>query len=65
MILGCDAQKGLGAARWVGQKPNIVNVAVSRAQYRVGVIGSYSLWKGIPHVQVICDMLKDSVVRIS
>jgi len=61
LVLGCDAQKGMGAARWVGQKPNIINVAVSRAKYRVGVIGSYDLWKQIPYVQVVCDMLEESV----
>ncbi|MCL2102110.1 MAG: AAA domain-containing protein, partial [Fibromonadales bacterium] len=40
LVLGCDAQQGMGAAHWVGQKPNIINVAVSRAKYRVGIIGS-------------------------
>ncbi|MDR2590653.1 MAG: hypothetical protein LBC71_06685 [Oscillospiraceae bacterium] len=61
LVLGCDNKKGVGAAQWVGQKPNIINVAVSRAKYRIGVIGCYSLWSGIPHVCVVCDMLKDEV----
>jgi hypothetical protein len=52
----------LGAARWVGEKPNIINVAVSGAKYRVGVIGGYDLWCGIPHVQVVGRMLKNAVV---
>lgn len=56
-VLGCDAQSGRGAARWVGNKPNIVNVAVSRAKYRIGVIGDYTLWKNIPYVQNICNYL--------
>ena len=63
IVLGCDRQKGMSAARWVGQKPNMINVAVSRAQYRVCVIGSYDLWKNIPYVQTICDMLKDNVLQ--
>lgn len=53
-----DAQSGNGAAQWVGQKPNIINVAVSRAKYRLGVIGDYDLWKNIPNVQVVCKYLK-------
>ena len=57
-ILGCDAQSGIYAAQWVGKKPNIVNVAVSRAKYRIGVIGEYTLWKNIPYVQNICQNLE-------
>jgi len=62
LVLGCDRQQGMGAARWVGQKPNIINVAVSRAKYRVGVIGDYDLWNAIPYVQVVCKMLSHAVV---
>ena len=57
LVLGCDAQSGLGAARWVGQKPNIINVAVSRAKFRLAVIGDYDLWKHIPYVQTVCKYL--------
>jgi len=57
LVLGCDTQSGLGAARWVGQKPNIINVAVSRAKFRLAVIGDYDLWKNIPYVQSICKNL--------
>ena len=57
LVMGCDNQKGLGAARWVGQKPNIMNVAVSRARYRIGVIGDYKLWITIPYVNLLCELL--------
>jgi hypothetical protein len=57
LVLGCDSQSGIGAAHWVGQKPNIINVAVSRAKYRIAVIGDYNLWKDIPNVQVLCKYL--------
>lgn len=57
LVLGCDNQTGIGAARWVGEKPNIINVAVSRAKYRIAVIGDYNLWKYIPNVQVLCKYL--------
>ncbi len=58
LVLGCDAQSGKGAAQWVGQKPNIINVAVSRAKYRLGIVGDYDLWKDIPYVQTTCKYLK-------
>lgn len=40
-ILGCDEKAG-GAVSWV--KPNIVNVAATRAKYRLYVIGDYKVW---------------------
>ncbi|WP_018213720.1 DEAD/DEAH box helicase [Desulfitobacterium hafniense] len=58
LVLGCDAQSGEGAMRWVGKKPNIINVAVSRARYRLGIIGDYDIWRDIPHVQEICKYLE-------
>lgn len=41
-LLGCD-EKAMGAIKWV--KPNIVNVAVTRAKYRLYVIGNYGAWQ--------------------
>ncbi|MCQ4022615.1 MULTISPECIES: ATP-binding protein [unclassified Ruminococcus] len=64
LVLGCDNQSGKGAAQWVGQKPNIINVAVSRAQFRIAVVGDYDLWKNIPNVQVICKYLEDRIKSI-
>ncbi len=63
LVLGCDAQRGKGAAQWVGQKPNIINVAVSRSKYRLGVIGDYDLWKNIPYVRTVCKYLKKQQVK--
>lgn len=58
LVLGCDSQSGKSAAQWVGQKPNIINVAVSRAKFRIAVVGDFDLWKNIPNVQVLCRFLK-------
>lgn len=41
-LLGCD-ERADGAVNWV--KPNIVNVAVTRAKYRFYIIGDYEVWK--------------------
>lgn len=43
-ILGCDTSKDAeGAIRWVNT--NIVNVAATRAKYRLYIIGDYEAWK--------------------
>ncbi|SES65589.1 DEAD/DEAH box helicase [[Clostridium] polysaccharolyticum] len=41
-LLGCD-KNSKGAVDWV--KSNIVNVAVTRAKYRLYVIGDYEVWE--------------------
>jgi len=58
LVLGCDINSGYRAAEWVGKKPNIVNVAVSRAKNRIAVIGDYDLWNTISNVHTICEYLK-------
>lgn len=49
LILGCDEKSGAGAAQWAGKKPNILNVAVTRAKYRIAIIGDNNLWKKVPN----------------
>lgn len=58
LVLGCDSSVGKGAALWVGKKPNIINVAVSRAKYRICIIGDYDLWNKIPNVNTAAKNLK-------
>ena len=42
--MGCDdSQSARGAVNWVNS--NIVNVAVTRAKYRLYVIGARDVWK--------------------
>ena len=42
-VLGCDFSTSGGAA-WAGAKPNLVNVAVTRARQFLYVIGDADLW---------------------
>ena len=49
-LLGCDTSKAAsGAINWVNK--NIVNVAVTRAKYRLYVIGDIQAWQKNEHVQ--------------
>lgn len=57
LVLGCDTTLGKNAATWVGQKPNIINVAVSRAKYNICIIGDYDQWKHIQYVNTACQNL--------
>ena len=49
LILGCDLKSGRNAAYWAGKKPNILNVALTRAKYRIVVIGDSDLWRTVPY----------------
>lgn len=49
-LLGCDTSKeAAGAIRWVSA--NIVNVAVTRAKYRLYVIGDETAWRESAYVR--------------
>lgn len=43
MVLGCD-DRGTGAVSWAAGKPNILNVALTRAKHRFFMIGDIGLW---------------------
>ncbi|KLR59008.1 DEAD/DEAH box helicase [Diaphorobacter sp. J5-51] len=63
LVLGGDP-KAPGAKAWAAAKPNLLNVAVSRARKRLYVIGNASLWQGLPHFDElgaqlsICDLVQ-------
>lgn len=52
LVLGGDPQRH-GAKRWAAGKPNLINVAVSRARRRLYVIGARSSWSGLRHFDVL------------
>jgi flagellar biosynthesis GTPase FlhF len=45
LVLGAQAKNQSGARYWAGSKPNILNVAVTRAKENVYVVGNKELWK--------------------
>ncbi|WP_066452957.1 DEAD/DEAH box helicase [Castellaniella caeni] len=45
MVLGCD-ENSAGAIAWAAGKPNILNVALTRAKRRFFMIGDVNLWGG-------------------
>lgn len=55
-MLGCDSDSS-GAVSWVSA--NIVNVAASRAKYRLYVIGDSRVWKSNAVVAQMRDILMD------
>lgn len=48
MVLGCD-ENSAGAVAWAAGKPNILNVALTRAKRRFFMIGDVNLWGGKPY----------------
>lgn len=50
LVLGCDEQSK-GAVNWVNA--NIINVAVTRAKYRLYVLGDWNLWASNKNVAVM------------
>jgi hypothetical protein len=57
-LLGCD-KNSVGAANWVNK--NIVNVAVTRAKYRIYIIGDKNVWSACKPVKVARECM-DSIV---
>lgn len=57
IVLGCS-KESIGAVKWATEKPNILNVAVSRAKKRLLIIGNKALWEDMPYFNVVEKYLK-------
>lgn len=56
-LLGCDDSKeASGAISWVNR--NIVNVAVTRAKYRLYIIGDEKAWQNSEYVSIAQKIMK-------
>jgi superfamily I DNA and/or RNA helicase len=44
-VLGAPAPQQAGARGWAGGRPNLLNVAVSRAKEALYVVGNRRLWR--------------------
>lgn len=60
--LGVDANQ-LGAAKWAIQKPNLLNVALTRAKYRFIVIGDRNIWGNLNYMKEVRNQFCDNLVR--
>jgi hypothetical protein len=59
LVLGGDPQRP-GAKLWAAARPNLLNVAVSRAKRRLYVIGDRRAWAEHAHFDVLADHLPAS-----
>lgn len=61
MVLGCD-EKSEGAVTWASRKPNILNVALTRAEHRFFMIGDFDVWGSRKHFRYL---VPPEVARLS
>jgi len=53
LLLGCNPQRAGAIPFFAAAKPNLLNVAVTRAKHRLYVIGDRTLWGGAQYFRVL------------
>lgn len=56
-VLGAD-EDSEGSAQWAANKPNMLNVAVTRAKYGFYIVGNTRVWGKLPNFEVAYRELK-------
>jgi len=57
LVLGCDPSNKGGAA-WASSKPNLLNVAVTRAKKNIFVVGDLQVWQSLPYFRELAGTLQ-------
>ena len=57
LVLGTD-RPAVGSRQWAGSKPNLLNVAVTRARKAVHVIGDRGLWADVQYFATLAARLE-------
>lgn len=60
LVLGCSSESA-GAMNWVVRKANILNVACTRAKYRIAFIGNMNEWKNRRYFRDFIPKLIDKI----
>lgn len=63
LALGCDKNKQ-GGAIWASSKPNLLNVAVTRAKKNLFVVGDSSIWADKLYFSDCFDNLKSEIPKL-
>lgn len=58
LILGCD-KDSINAANWAGKSVNLLNVAITRAKYRIAIIGDKDVWKNVNYFSDAINILDE------
>ena len=57
-VLGCD-EHNRGGAEWASSKPNLLNVALTRAKKHIFVIGDPLVWQTLPGFKSVAHVLPE------